>query len=517
MRREKNKPANPMSALTSGSSPTLREREEELSGSTLIPVPSPCKAEGGGEASATSAHVGGQRAVGSTAAGFSLPEDGELGHTRERGRAGEGRKYPPGTLGLLVYLLEWLKGWLALLARIAATSGRHRARKLRPWHLRIGTQSQPVALRKEQVNRLLQRHHDLKDVEKIAALSARFRTPEGNFFADPVHVERLMRRILEENPPWLYVGRVLAGGEEGGETHSQEFIWREQVVREVQDVTLFVPDESWRDQPLSSMTLRPARTLQEVWQARLLDQILPPEILVDKRNRGEILIPIRQGTRQRLEFRPEQRRLEVTVRKPVPIPIEMEGGSGRGGQLLYILLDYSASMQGKSATLAMAVIAAALRANMGQRDTRYLFRRYAEEMWPRVVERPVQARTLAEKDALLDTILSTNFNGAATHVNDALNVAVTDIQNLRREEQLEATLLLVTDGRAEILESTRLRLLEAMVKVHTVMVMPERNPSLEALSESFTALDISPDLPDANRQPAPAASPAAPHRRAYHI
>ncbi len=165
----------------------------------------------------------------------------------------------------------------------------------------------------------------------------------------------------------------------------------------------------------------------------------------------------------------------------------------------------------------MAVIAAALRANMGQRDTRYLFRRYAEEMWPRVVERPVQARTLAEKDALLDTILSTNFNGAATHVNDALNVAVTDIQNLRREEQLEATLLLVTDGRAEILESTRLRLLEARVKVHTVMVMPERNPSLEALSESFTALDISPDLPDANRQPAPAAAPAAPHRRAYHI
>jgi len=230
------------------------------------------------------------------------------------------------------------------------------------------------------------------------------------------------------------------------------------------------------------------------------------------------LIPIRQGARQRLEFRPEERRLEITVRKRVPIPIDMEGGSGRGGQLLYFLLDYSASMQGKSAALAMAVIAATLRANMGQRDTRYLFRRYAEELWPRTVEPPIQARTLAEKDRLLDIILSTNFNGAATHVNDALDVAVTDIQNLRREESLEASMLLVTDGRAEILESTRLKLLAAGVKVHSIMVVPEKNPSLEALSESFTALDISPDLtPTHGNVPASPVLPQPQSRRAFRI
>ncbi len=422
-----------------------------------------------------------------------------------------------GGIGLVVALLDWLKRWLALMGRISATSGTRRTKAARPWHLRIG-RTEEVSLRKADVQKLLQRHRNLKDMEKIAELSARFRTPESDFFADPAQVERLITRLLEENPPWLYVSRVLSGGEQGGETHSQEFVWREQETREVQDVILFIPDETWRDQPLSSMTLRPARSMEEVWQARLLDQILPPEILVDRRNRGEILIPVRQGVRHRLEFRPETRRLEVTIRKPVPVPIETEGGSGRGGQLLYFLLDYSASMRGKSATLAMAVIAAALRANMGQRDTRYLFRRYADEMWPRVIEPPIQARTLAEKDALFDTILATNYNGGATHVNDALDVALTDIENLRREEHLEASVLLVTDGRAEVLESTRLRLRAAGVKVHTIMVTREKNPGLEELSESFTGLDIDADLPHADGSaPSPSPAPEPPRRRAFHI
>ena len=47
------------------------------------------------------------------------------------------------------------------------------------------------------------------------------------------------------------------------------------------------------------------------------------------------------------------------------------------------------------------------------------------------------------------------------------------------------------------MESTHNRLREARVKVHTVMVVPEKNPSMESLSESFTALDIQPDVSDA--------------------
>ena len=49
----------------------------------------------------------------------------------------------------------------------------------------------------------MQQHRDLKDVEKIAGIAAAFRLPESDFFADPFQIERLIRRILEENPPTI--------------------------------------------------------------------------------------------------------------------------------------------------------------------------------------------------------------------------------------------------------------------------------------------------------------------------
>ena len=394
---------------------------------------------------------------------------------------------------LLFAFLEKLLAWFGFLAELLSTNGRRRVRARRPWQVRIRGK-QNVRLRGEDVERLLQRQKDLKDLDRIAALSGTFRTRESDFFAAPVQVEALIRRLLRENPPWLYLSRVLRGGEPGAEAVSAEVIYREQVVREMQEVTLFVPDEVWRDKPLASLTMQPARNLSEIRQARLLDQVLPPSLLLDRQQRGEILIPVRRQQRQRLEFLPEQRRFEQVVRRLVPIPIETESGSGRGGQLLYFLLDSSASMRGRHATLAMTVIACVLRANMGQRDTRYLFRHFAEEVWPPVLELPLQAETVQEKDRLFDTILAVNFNGSATYVNDALAVVLTDIANLRREESLDAAVLLVTDGRSEILPSTDLRFQEARIKVHTVMVIPERNPSLEALSATFTTLDITPTL-----------------------
>jgi hypothetical protein len=363
---------------------------------------------------------------------------------------------------------------------------------IRPWTLTFAVKGKRKAVRDADVNRLLQRHRDLKDVEKITTFAKQFRLPESDFFGDPQRVEQLIRRILEENPPWLYVSRELSGGEQGSEAHSQEFVWREQEIREYQPTTLYIPDDKWRDMPLSSITLRPARNMHEVWQSGLLNQILPSEVLVDRLHKGEVMISNRDGKKHRLEFKTEERIVEIVTRKQVPVPIEIEGGSGKGGQLLYILLDYSASMQGKSATLAMAVIAATLRANMGQAQTRYLFRRYAqwEELWPLMIEPPVQARTLQEKDSLLDTILATNFNGGATHVNHAVNIAIDDILHLRHEEHLEAALMLVTDGRAEIMEGTRNRIKEAGVTVHTIMVTSEANTELAKVSDTYTTVDL---------------------------
>jgi hypothetical protein len=416
-----------------------------------------------------------------------------------------------------VAVLSWLRvvaAWLAFLAEIGSLLGSRR-RQARPWRIKIGRRTQAVPLTAAEVSRLLQRQKDLKDLDRIADAAARFKLPESDFFADPAQIERLIQRILQENPPWLYVSRTVAGSDDGGDAEDQEFLWREQETREVQDVTLFFPDDNWRDLPLASMTMRPVKHLGEVWQARLLDQVLPPEVLLDRINRGDVLIPVRNDRRQQLEFRSEQRRMEVPVHKRVPIAIACSGSAGQGGQLLYVLLDSSASMRGGSATLALAAISAALRANLGQRSARYLFRRYAEQerIWPSVVEPPLQARTLEEKDKLLDVICATNFNGGATHVNHALDVAISDVQTLRRAEQLDASILLVTDGRAEMLESTGLRLRATGVKLHTVMVAPEPNPSLAAISESFTILDMGRDSMPAPAAAEPDAAPAPPHRR----
>src|SRR5579859_7105637 len=186
-------------------------------------------------------------------------------------------------------LLKPLRLRLARLLRRLTLWGRRR--KLRPWHLRIGRTRQTRILSRQEIVRLLQRHRDLQDFDKIAAFAARFRLPESDFFADPRQVERLMRCFLDENPPWLTISRPLPGGEPGTEADSQEILWREQEVRERREMTLFVPDEAWHDRPLASLTLQPARRLEEVWQARLLDQVLPPEILLDRFSRGEILVP----------------------------------------------------------------------------------------------------------------------------------------------------------------------------------------------------------------------------------
>ena len=417
-------------------------------------------------------------------------------------------------LQVLLAWLEILKAWLAFMAELASLLGARRSRE-RPWKVKIARRNQNIALSDNEIERLLQRQKDLKDLERLSDAAARFKLPESDFFADPAQMQRLIHRILKENPPWLYVARPLAGTDTAGESQEQAVIWREQETREMQEVTLFLPDDNWRDLPLASMTMRPVKHLGEVWQARLLDQILPPTVLLDRMNRGEVLIAVRNNTRQRLEFRTEQRWMEVPVRRRLPVAIEQEGSAGQGGQLLYVLLDSSASMRGSSATLALAAISAALRANLSQYNSRYLFRRYAEQdaIWPSVIEPPVQARTIEEKDALLDLICATNFNGGATHVNHALEVAISDIRNLRREEQLEAEILLVTDGRAEMLESAGLRLREAGVKLHTVMVAPEPNPSLAAISESFTMLDIGPDIAPAQPTVSSGAVAAVVHKR----
>lgn len=402
-----------------------------------------------------------------------------------------------GIYRILAGCCEGLRKLLMAFAEMGAMLFGVRKRGHRPWQAKIGSRTAPIKLSEREIEYLLQRQRNLKDLDKIASFALKFKLPESNYFGDPEQVEQLIRRILEANPPWLYVGRTLAGSDNDSGVADTEILWRMDERQEMQDVQVFFPADEWRDLPLASLTMRPAKNLSEVWQSRLLEQVMPPEIILDRCQRGEILIPSRNKIPQRLEFSSEICRLEVTVRRPFPVSIEMHGEYGKGGQLLYILLDMSGSMQGKSATLALAVISATLRANLGQRNARYLFRRFAEEeaIWPPEIECPVQAKTLEEKDRLIDLITETNFNGGATHVNHALNVAIRDVENLRQAEQLEAQILLVTDGRVEMLESTRQRLREANIHLHTVSMIAQANPDLAAISESYTILDIDLEKP----------------------
>jgi hypothetical protein len=439
-----------------------------------------------------------------------LPDEEAAAITRASSSATSDPGRPEYDKSFLQNLKEYFDAVIAALALILKGGGKHRRRKPRPWHIFLSaeglTDTPPPDA---QIEKMMDRHQALGDFKNLAEFASQFRLPESDFFGDPAQVERLTYRLLRENPPWMHLNRVLDGGEAGSESHSQEVLYREQEVHVWEEAELFFPDDTWKDRPLASHTMRPAKGLEEVWQARLLDQVMPPRVIVDKWTRGEIMVPIRNPNKLRLDFRKEIRRVETVRKQQMPIPIESESGAGKGGQLLYILLDFSASMRGSGAVVAMAVITAAMRSNMGQTGTRYLYRRYAqkEQMWPERLDHPLIASTLQQKDALLATIMKTNFNGSATDVNDALTIASQDIEALRTEGGPDAEILLVTDGRAEMLESTRLTLLKARVKVHTVMVVPEPNPELEKLSASFTALDFGIDIdsPLLERHPKPEA------------
>ena len=68
---------------------------------------------------------------------------------------------------LLFAFLEKLLAWFGFLAELLSTNGRRRVRARRPWQVRIRGK-QNVRLRGEDVERLLQRQKDLKDLDRIA-------------------------------------------------------------------------------------------------------------------------------------------------------------------------------------------------------------------------------------------------------------------------------------------------------------------------------------------------------------
>src|SRR5438067_7805767 len=100
-------------------------------------------------------------------------------------------------LALVETLRALLKQWLLFLARLYGAFGVRRHGPPRRWQLSIASVAQPTKKDAAAADRLLQKHRDLDDIDKLASVAARFRTPESDFFADAKQVERLMRHLLE--------------------------------------------------------------------------------------------------------------------------------------------------------------------------------------------------------------------------------------------------------------------------------------------------------------------------------
>jgi uncharacterized protein with von Willebrand factor type A (vWA) domain len=61
----------------------------------------------------------------------------------------------------------------------------------------------------------------------------------------------------------------------------------------------------------------------------------------------------------------------------------------------------------------------------------------------------------------------------------------------------QATIILITDGLADILPDTAALVLRTGAPLHTIQVSRDRNPGLERISDSFTTLAGLPDLLEA--------------------
>jgi hypothetical protein len=242
--------------------------------------------------------------------------------------------------------------------------------------------------------------------------------------------------------------------------------------------------------------MRPALHINEIRRASLLDRVLPPQIQMERLAHGDLMVQEYVRSVPRVEFIPRQRQVDYEEEREIDVEVELETTDpDEAAQLVYFLIDTSASMRGVSATLAAAVFCAIHRANMAA-NCLYYMRTFAEHIEPGWDQPPLKAHTLAEREALYESIFTLNFNGMATHTGWALEIACKDIVEAKgRDADLShAHLILITDGRSDILQETMIMVRKTGAPLHTIMVSRERNHDLEMLSESFTTLAGLPEL-----------------------
>lgn len=382
-------------------------------------------------------------------------------------------------------------------------------KKRRRWFFRIGKPEEwkDHDLSREQVERLMRRSRALLDFEDLSRMGRRLVLPETDFTVSRNQVSEILRRIIEANPPFLFLGRVLPDPKQADSAPPRlEKLRKREIVQVNGLVDLLIPEErpisTHHDLPSGDQAMRPALHIHEIRRAALLDRVLPPRLQMERLAHGDLMVLEYVRTTPRVEFIPRQRWVEYEEEREVEVEIELEATDpDESAQLIYFLLDTSASMKGISATLAASVFCAIHRANMAT-NALYFMRTFADHIEPGWDQPPMRAHTLGEREALFEGIFSLNFNGTATHTGWALEIACKDIQAARGEDPSlsRAHIVLITDGRSDILPETVLAVRKTGAPLHTIMVSRERNRDLEHLSESFTTLAGLPELADTTEE-----------------
>jgi hypothetical protein len=372
-----------------------------------------------------------------------------------------------------------------------------RRRNRRRWRFHIGKplRDEEITLPRPELERLLKRAKDLKDLDSLTGFGISFRLPERDFTVTRSQIEEILRRILEAHPPFLYLGRTLPDIERSlNAPRRVEKLWKRER-RHVQGLTtLFIPEDRpiprHSDFPPGNQNLRPARGIMEIRRASLLDQTLPPLLQIERFAHGDLLVTEYVRMEPHVEFIPRERMADYVEERETEVEVELETPDPEEkAQLVYFLLDTSASMKGMSATLAAAVFCAIHRANMGA-SARYYMRAFDDSVHPAWDQPPWIARTLQEREALYEKMFTLNFNGSSTHIGWALEAACRDIEGARSQdaELGKAVIVLITDGQSDLQPDTLALFLKTGAPLHTVMVARERNRDLERISDSFTTL-----------------------------
>lgn len=368
------------------------------------------------------------------------------------------------------------------------------------WYFRINGKPAQERLDPGRVGRYLARCEKLGDPEALERFAQGGVSSEPDFYPSRETVLELIRQILSAWPPFLDLGQSFP--EESPVPHPARYecIKKRKKVLVTKAEVLLVPQTRKevyrRDVPPGNQGLRPARSLSELRRARLLDQVLPLPLQMERLTRGELMVVDYVDLRCWTELVPQEHLITREEERETEVWVELDNPEARNRHFLfYILLDRSASMRGRGATLALSALAATLRAQMDFPAV-YFLRTFAETVDPPSWEPPRRASTLQEREALFEWCFTINFNGYNTRTASALEVAVRDITSARgKDPSLEkAYILLITDGRSVIWEHTQRLIQDLKIPLHTVLVSRERARDLECISSSFTVLDGFPGL-----------------------